>query len=124
MTEVNEVNFSKGGKMAEGEGGKGLGRLIKMIVIGLVAILVLGGAGFAGWFFFLKKSPEDKAAPGMAAKEGMRTGDSSGELLEHPQYLDLGSFTVNLAQGRRFLKTSVQLLLNDEKATDYLKVRI
>jgi flagellar FliL protein len=124
MTEVNEVNFSKGGKMAEGEGGKGLGRFIRPIVIGVVAIVLLGGGGFAAWWFLLHKAPEEKAHTAGGAREGARGGESAGELIEHPQYLDLGSFTVNLAEGRRFLKTSAQVLLNDEKAKDYLGTRL
>lgn len=123
MTEVNEVNFSKGGKMAEGEGGRGLGRLIRMIVIAVVALVVLGGAGFGAWWFFAHKSADEAARPMAGGKEGAR-GDSSAELLEHPVYLDLGSFTVNLAEGRRFVKASMQLLLSDEKAGEYLKARV
>jgi flagellar FliL protein len=122
MTEVNEVNFSKGGKMAEGEGGKGLGRLIRMIVIALVVIALLGGGGFAAWWFLLHKSPEDRVRSTAGGKE-MPRGDSSGEIIEHPLYVDLGSFTVNLSEGRRFLKTSIQLMVSDEKAAEYLKNR-
>ena len=126
MTEVNEVNFSKGGKMAEGEGGKGgrgLGGLIKKIATGLVAIVVLAVlAGGAYWFFVMRKADEKTAKPG--GREGRQTVDTGGELIEHPQYLDLGSFTVNLAEGRRYLKTSMQLLLNEEKANEFLKARV
>jgi flagellar FliL protein len=123
MTEVNEVNFSKGGKMAEGEGGKKRGGLIRLIVTGLVAVLVLAviGAG-AYWFFVMRKTDEKAAKPG--AGEGRQAVDTGPELIEHPQYLDLGSFTVNLAEGRRFLKTTMQLLVSDEKATEFLKTRI
>jgi flagellar FliL protein len=124
MTEVNEVNFSKGGKMAEGEGGKSPRRFIRWIVIGVVALAVLGGGGFAAWWFLLHKAPEEKAHKAGAAREASRGGESASELIEHPQYLDLGSFTVNLAEGRRFLKTSAQLLISDEKAKEYLSTRV
>jgi len=123
MTEVNEVNFSKGGKMAEGEGGKGIAKLIRMIVIALVIVVLLGGGGYAAWWFLLHKSPEDKARATAGGKE-MARGDSGAELIERPFYLDLGSFTVNLSEGRRYLKTSIQLMLSDEKATEFLKNRI
>ena len=124
MTEVNEVNFSKGGKMAEGEGGRSPRRFIRWIVIGVVVIAVVGGGGFAAWWFLLHRAPAAKAPAAGAVREGVRGGESAGELIENPQYLDLGSFTVNLAEGRRFLKTSVQLLLNDEKAKEYLSTRV
>jgi flagellar protein FliL len=121
MTEVNEVNFSKGGKMAEGEAKRGLGGLIRLIVIGLVAILVLGGGGGAAyWWFFMHKSADATKM----GKEGASAADSGPELIEKPTYLDLGSFTVNLAEGRRYLKASLQLLMNDEKAKEYLTTRI
>jgi flagellar FliL protein len=129
MSEVNEVNFSKGGKMAEGGGGGGggvvrkLGGLIRKIVTGLIAILVIGAlAAGAYWYFMMRKSDEKVARPG--GREGRQAADSGAELIEHPQYLDLGSFTVNLAEGRRFLKTTIQLLVSDEKANEYLKTRI
>jgi flagellar protein FliL len=121
MTEVNEVNFSKGGKMAE-NGGKGRGGLIRMIVLGLVAILVLAVVGGAAYWFLLKPKPEEKAKAGM--RENAPMADSSSELMEHPVYLDLGSFTVNLSEGRRYLKTAIQLELNDDKAAEFLKTRL
>jgi flagellar basal body-associated protein FliL len=123
MTEVNEVNFSKGGKMAEGEGGKGLGRLIRMIVIAVVVLVVLVGAGFGAWWFFTHRSTDEKGQPGARGKEAPH-GDSSSEILEHPVYVDLGTFTVNLAEGRRFVKTSMQILVSDEKAAEFLKARV
>jgi flagellar basal body-associated protein FliL len=123
MTEVNEVNFSKGGKMAEGEGGRGLGRLIRILVIGLVAVALLAAIAVGGWWFFLRKSPEHAAQSG-AGKEGARGAETASELIEHPQYLDLGSFTVNLSEGRRYLKTSMQLLISEEKAKEFLSGRV
>jgi flagellar FliL protein len=122
MTEVNEVNFSKGGKMAEGEGGKGLGRLIKMAVMALVVLALVGGGGFAAWYFLMSKSG-DKAAAGHGAPAAAAAARSAGEYLEHPQYLDLGSFVVNLADGRRYLKATMQLLLSEEGAKAYLSAR-
>lgn len=131
MTEVNEVNFSKGGKMAEGEGGRGLGRLIRIIVIAVIALVVLGGAGFGAWWFLSHRSADEGARPMAGGKEGPR-GASSAELKENPQYVDLGSFTVNLAEGRRFVKASMQVMTADlkgqkkasDKAAEYLKPRI
>jgi len=34
---------------------------MKKILIFLLAIIILGGLGFVGWYFFLKKSPEGEA---------------------------------------------------------------
>ena len=92
-----------------------------MIVLGLVAILVLGAVGGGAYWFLVMRKSDERGKPG--AKENGGMAESASELIEHPQYLDLGSFTVNLAEGRRYLKTSMQLLVNDEKANEYLKTR-
>ena len=119
MTEVNEVNFSKGGKMAEGEGGGGLGKIIKLVIIALIGLVLIGGGIWAALFFLKSDSPEEGAATGQAPAEA-RSGPS---FIENPQYLDLGSFVVNLSDGRKYIKTSLQLLLNDEKAKEFLNIR-
>jgi flagellar FliL protein len=116
VTEVNEVNITRGGKMAEGGGG-GLGRIIKMAVVAVV-VLVIVGAGVWATFFFLKLGGGEQAATGTASGEGAQS-----DYVKNPQFLELGTFIVNLADGRRYLKTTLQLLLDDEKAAAYLKVR-
>jgi flagellar FliL protein len=123
MTEVNEVNFSKGGKMAEGEGGRGgLGKIIRLVVIALVVLVLVGGGGFAAYYFLLRKGDE-KAEAGHGAPAAAKAS-SSDERLEHPQYLDMGTFIVNLADGRRYLKTTMQLVLSEEGAKAYLSTRL
>ena len=47
-----------------------------------------------------------------------------GSFLKNPKYLVLGDFVVNLADGRRYLKTNLQLLVSDEKAAAFLQVRL
>lgn len=115
MTEVNEVAISRGGKMAEGGGG-GMGRLIKIILI-VVILLVLIAGGVVAAFWFMDTGGEPAATAGAAA-DGVQTS-----YIENPQYLDLGTFVVNLADGRRYLKTSLQLLLDEEQAKEFLSVR-
>ena len=44
--------------------------------------------------------------------------------LVDPLYLDLGTFVVNLKDGRRFLKTTIQLMLSEPGAAAYLTVRL
>ena len=115
MTEVNEVNFSKGGKMAQEGGGKG--RLIKIIIIAVVVLVLLVGGIVLAMFLF--DTGEEAAAPN---KEMAQARTETG-IIETPFYLDMGSFVVNLSDGRRYLKTSIQLLINDEKANEFLRVR-
>ena len=100
--------------MAEGQGG-GLGRLIKLIVAVVLVLLLIGGGVVA--YLFLSTGRE--AAPTASA-----TLRQDGGSIKNPKYLNLGDFVVNLADGRRYLKTNLQLLISDEKALNYLQVRL
>jgi len=123
MTEVNEVNFSKGGKMAEGEGAKGRSGLIRMIVIGGVVILALAiVVGVLYWFFFMHSANQKASRAG--GNEGAQTGETLQESIKNPLYVDLGSFTVNLAEGRRYARVSMKLLTTDKEAADTLTKRV
>ena len=51
-------------------------------------------------------------------------GLSGTGVIENPQYLDLGSFVVNLADGRRYLKTTLQLLLSEPLALTFLQTHM
>jgi flagellar FliL protein len=115
MAEINEVNIRRGGTMAEGEGG-GLGRLIKLVLV-LVLLALLGAGGFAA-YLFLSTGEDAATSAGTAA---MR---QDGGSIKDPHYLVLGDFVVNLADGRRYLKTNLQLLLSEEAAVSYLEVRL
>lgn len=121
MTEVNKVNVSRGGGMGE-DGGGGGGKLIKMIVMAVVALLVLGGGGFAVWKFVLS-TPEEggKETAGGGSASVVEPG---AERIEKPVFLPMGTFIVNLADGRRYLKTNLELMLSEEKAKVYLSDRL
>ncbi|MBI3991832.1 MAG: flagellar basal body-associated FliL family protein [Candidatus Lambdaproteobacteria bacterium] len=119
MTEVNEVNFSGGRKMAEGEGGGGIGRLIKILIIVVVLLAVVGGAAWAVYHFLGigGDTAEGLPAPSTTVREGPAP-------IANPQYLPLETFIVNLSDGRRYLKTTLALLLNEELAKTYLEARM
>lgn len=102
--------------MAEGGGG-GMGRLIK-IILALVLLALLGAGGFAA-YLFLSTGREDMA--GATAPAALR---QDGGSIKNPHYLELGDFVVNLADGRRYLKTNIQLLISEDKAVAYLQVRL
>jgi flagellar FliL protein len=109
MAEVNEVNVSRGGKMAEGEAGARGGKL-KLMLIALIVLLLLGGTAAGGLWWFLGSSqpavPKVAGAPGaMGSVEACPT--------EKLKYLPLGDFVVNLADGRRYLKTKIDVMLCD-----------
>ena len=49
---------------------------------------------------------------------------SEAEPLEAPIFLPLDSYIVNLKDGRRYLKTTIQLMLSEEMANAYLTSRL
>lgn len=120
MAEVTEVNYPERGRMAEGEGGRG--RLIKIIIIAVVVLLLLGGGVLgAMWFLTSDRSP-------MAGGGGDGAAPPGRDICPTDQlaYLDLGSFVVNLADGRRYLKTTIQIMMCDEEVSEirsYLETR-
>lgn len=83
---------------------KGKKSFMLWIVIGVVALGVLGGGGFFAWKTFLK-TPETK---GKAAE----TKQGLGELIGHAYPLE--PFLINLAgnSGNRYLKVAMTLDLN------------
>lgn len=80
------------------------GGLLKWIVIGAVALLVLGGGGFASWKTFLKPPAKDTIEEKAAVKLDLG-----------PTY-PLETFIVNLsgAAGERYLKVSMELELKEK----------
>lgn len=102
--------------MADGEGG-GLGRLIKFI-LALVLLGLLAAGGFAAYLFL--STGEEMAG----TEQSPATLRQDGGSIQNPYYLQLGDFVVNLADGRRYLKTNLQLLISEESARTYLEVRL
>ncbi|MCZ6472214.1 MAG: flagellar basal body-associated FliL family protein [SAR324 cluster bacterium] len=121
MTEVNEVNLSSGGGMGEdaGGGGGGGGKLIKTIIIAVVALVVIAGSAVAVWFFL----GGDEDQQGVASQKGSAAITEENPL-EDPVFLSIGTYIVNLADGRRYLKTNLELMLSEETAKAYLEKRI
>ena len=101
--------------MAEGEGG---GKL-KLILILVLFLVIIGVGGAAAWFFLT--SGDDAGAVGASVAPAAK---QSSAIIENPVFLPLGSFTVNLADGRRFLKTNLELMLSEETTKIYLEQRM
>lgn len=126
MTEVNEVNIARGGAMAEGGGG-GRGKLFK-IILAVIVLVGIGGGGYFAWdTFFPSKDDMDKTAGGAGGGINPASADRQQEItgyVKDPQYLELGNFIVNLADGRRYLKVNIQIVLGNLDAKTYLETRI
>ncbi|MFH1035769.1 MAG: flagellar basal body-associated protein FliL [Pseudomonadota bacterium] len=119
-----------------GEEGKKKPGLIKLIIIGVVALAVLGGGGFAAYKFFFAK-PAPPAAEGQAdaghgdkkeekkeEKKDAHGGGHGGEKVAPPFAME--PFIVNLADpgGKRYLKLTLSLDIKDEKLKKELEMRM
>ena len=100
----------------EGGGGGGGGSKKKLIII-IVAVVLLLVIGIV--VFMLMSGEEEEQLP----EEEMQVTDVAEPLAE-PIFLPLESFVVNLKDGRRFLKTTIQLMLSEPAAAAYLTVRL
>lgn len=100
------------GESDSGSGGGGKKKLI--IIIAVVLLLVIGIV-----VFLLMSGEEEEQLP----EEEQQVTDVAEPLAE-PIFLPLESFVVNLKDGRRFLKTSIQLMLSEPGASAYLSIRL
>ena len=100
-----------GGVNAGGGGGK---KKIIIIIIAVVLLLVIGIV-----VLLLMSGGEEEEIP-----EVEKQVTNVAEPLAVPIFLPLESFVVNLKDGRRFLKTSIQLMLSEPGASAYLTVRL
>lgn len=98
----------------EGGGGGGKKKLI-IIIVAVVLLLVIGVVAF----LLLSGGEEEEALP-----EEEKPVASEAEPLAAPIFLSLDSYVVNLKDGRRFLKTTMQLMISDPMASAYLTGRL
>jgi flagellar FliL protein len=129
-----EEELKAGGEGAE-EGKKKSG-LIKLIIIGVGALLVLGGGGFAAYKFFFAKPATPPAAEGQAdAGHGEKKEEKKEEKKKdaHGKEGDkvappfaMEPFIVNLADpgGKRYIKLTVSLDVKDDKLKKELETRM
>ena len=100
----------------EGGGGGGGGGKKKLIIIIVAVVLLLVIAIVA--VLLLTGGEEEEA------EEEIVEVTEEGEPLAAPIFLPLDSYIVNLKDGRRYLKTTIQLMLSEEMANAYLTARI
>ena len=101
----------------DGEGGGGGGGGKKKMIIIIVAVVLLLVIGIV--VLLLMSSGEEEELP-----EVEQEVTNIAEPLAVPIFLPLESFVVNLKDGRRFLKTSIQLMLSEPGASAYLSLRL
>jgi len=101
--------------MADGGGGKKK----MMIIVGVVVLLLLVAVGAYFMFFAGGAKP-----PPDAAQKVVAPVTAVVEPLAVPLFLPLNAFVVNLKDGRRYLKTKIQLMLSDPDALAYLQTRL
>lgn len=127
---VSQLNFSKGGEnMAEGgeapEGGGGKKKLILIILI--VVILIIAGAGAAYLFWPSAGDAESGKTPAPPTGEPQAVAPplEEGQFYENenPVFSVPYTFTVNLADGKRFLRVTLIIGLASDEALAFLMKR-
>lgn len=113
--------------MAEEEEESGGGGKKKLILILVVLILIIGGG--AGAFLFMGGSEEEEAlqSTGNQATEEQQSGALSQNeplKLDNPLFTPARNYTVNLRDGKHFLKISLVAVLEDPNALAYLSQRM
>jgi len=111
---ADEEESGAGGDAVDSGGSGGGKKKLLIIVIALVLLLVVGLV-----VFLLIPGEEEEDKP-----EEEQNVTEIAEPLTAPIFLPLESFIVNLKDGRRFLKTSIQLMLSEPAASAYLTVRL
>ena len=103
-----------GGGNGNGDGGGGGKKKLIIIIVAVVLVLVIAIIAF----LFLAGGEEE------AEEEEIVEVTSEAEPLAAPIFLPLDSYIVNLKDGRRYLKTTIQLMLSEEMANAYLTSRL
>jgi len=114
MAEEEVEEGGGGNENGNGETKSGGGKKKLIIIIAVVLLLVIGVV-----VFFLMSGEEEEELP-----EEEQPVTDVAEPLAEPVFLPLESFVVNLKDGRRFLKTTIQLMLSEPGAAAYLTVRL
>ena len=104
--------------MADEEGGGGGGGGKKKLIIIIVAVVLLLVIAIVAVLLLTGGEEEE------AEEEEIVEVTEEGEPLAAPIFLPLDSYIVNLKDGRRYLKTTIQLMLSEEMANAYLTTRI
>ena len=114
MAEEEVEEGSGGNENGNGETKTGGGKKKLIIIVAVVLLLVIGIV-----VFLLMSGEEEEEL----LEEEQPVTDVAEPLAE-PVFLPLESFVVNLKDGRRFLKTTIQLMLSEPGAAAYLTVRL
>ena len=115
MAEEEVEEGGGGNENGNGETKSGGGK--KKLIIIIVAVILLLVIGIV--VFLLMSGDEEEELP-----EEEQPVTDVAEPLAEPVFLPLESFVVNLKEGRRFLKTTIQLMLSEPGAAAYLTVRL
>ncbi len=91
------------------------GSPLKLIIFILLPLIILGGGGYFAYVKFFSSSPESK-------KKGVIKKEVKKEEAGH--IYSLKTFVVNLAGERRYLKTTISLELDSEKAVEEVEKKL
>ena len=130
MAKASKIKFSSGDDMDEDESGdidESGGSKKKLIII-IIVVLLLAGIG-AGVYFWLGSSNSEEELPPGASPEAQaeanisQKGQTSIVKLKEPKYTPPRVYTVNLRDGKHFLKIELVAVLEDPEALLFLNKR-
>lgn len=81
----------------------------KLLILIVLAVVLLAGGGAAAWFFLKAPAP---------------SGEAAAPVPKTPVFLALDTFTVNLADGERYLQTDITLQFFDPKQIELMKLHM
>ncbi|MBT4286490.1 MAG: flagellar basal body-associated FliL family protein [Deltaproteobacteria bacterium] len=105
------------------EEGSGGGKK-KFIIIIVVVLLLLGGAGAAYYFMFMGDDKEEALNPGQTTEEQAESESGTQGDPANPIFTPPAQYTVNLRDGKHFIKLSLVAVLEDPAALAYLAQRM
>lgn len=109
------------------EEGSGGGGKKKFIIIIIIVLLLLGGAGAVYYFMFMGEDKEEALNADQTMEEQVdgETGAQGDPLkMANPIFTPPTEYTVNLRDGKHFLKMSLVAVLEDPSAMVYLAQRM
>ena len=131
MAKASKINFSSGENMDEDESGEisESGGSKKKLIMIIVVVLLLIGIGAGAYFIFGSSGSEEEIAADASPETKMeadinQSAQKSVVKLENPKYTPPKVYTVNLRDGKHFLKIELVAVLEDEQALAFLNDRV
>lgn len=123
---AQKIQFKQGGSVAEEVEGSSGGGKKKLIIIAVVLLLIIGAAATFFFIMFSDEKGKFEGTPDDVKKEASVEAPVQrveGQFHENPLFSEAIKITVNLKDGKRFLRVSMIIGLVDPKGLNFLNSR-